>query len=128
MAIVKLPEAELRVMNCIWAMDGQVTSAAVAKNLNHEKEWSLTTILTFLSRLAEKGFLKVHKDGKQNVYEVVIPREDYVKSESRSFLEQIHSGSVTSLVACLYGSNSISKEDLDELRKYINRSEWHENP
>ena len=118
--MIKLPEAEYRVMNCIWAMDEPITTSEIAKRLSGEKDWTLTTIFTFLYRLADKGFLKIHRDKKPYVYEVLICRDDYVKSESRMFIEQVHSGSVTSLVACLYGSNSISKEDLDELRRYIN--------
>ena len=120
MNIIKLPDAEHRVMNCIWSMDEPITSMAVAKRLSEEKDWSLTTVLTFLSRLADKGFLKVHRDKKQNIYEALICRDEYVKSESRNFIKQIHSGSVTNLVACLYGSGSISQEDLDELRAYVN--------
>ena len=120
MTLAKLPEAELTVMGCVWEVGGAVTSAAVADKLGSEKNWSYTTILTFLSRLAEKGFLKVYKEGKLNVYEPLVRREDYVENESRSFIEKIHAGSVTNLVACLYGAGSINSADLEELRRYIN--------
>ena len=119
MTLAKLPEAELTVMGCVWEIGGAVTSSAVAEKLGGQRNWSYTTILTFLSRLAEKGFLKVRKQGKQNVYEPLVCRNEYVKNESCSFLEKIHAGSVTSLVACLYGTGSISRADMEELRRYI---------
>ena len=119
MTQVRLPEAELTVMGCVWEIGDAVTSSAVAEKLGGEKSWSNTTILTFLSRLAEKGFLKVRKQGKLNVYEPLVCREEYVNTESRSFIERIHAGSVTNLVACLYGAGSINETDLEELRRFI---------
>ena len=118
MDIPRLPDAEFAVMEAVWRIGGPTTSAMIAECVD-AKKWSQTTILTFLSRLSEKGFLKVRKEGKQNVYDVLVGEEDYVKSESKSFLKRLHSGSITNLVASLYDSKSISEADLEELRRFI---------
>jgi predicted transcriptional regulator len=107
------------IMNIIWHAKREVTSAEVAKTLESQKDWSVTTILTFLSRLAERGFLTVRKDGRMNVYKAIIEEAAYIESESKSFLERFHGNSLTSLVAALYDGRAISKQDLNELREFI---------
>ncbi|MCL2217775.1 MAG: BlaI/MecI/CopY family transcriptional regulator [Defluviitaleaceae bacterium] len=119
MAIQRLPDAELMIMNIVWREDGETTSARVTKMLEGQKEWTATTILTFLSRLVERGFLTVRKEGRQNFYSAAVEEALYVKSESKSFLERLHGNSLTSLVAALYDGQAVSKEDLAELKAYI---------
>ena len=119
MHIPRLPDAELMIMNIIWRGQDESTSAQVNKMLENQKDWTATTILTFLSRLVERGFLTVRKEGRQNVYRAVIAEADYIESESKTFLEKIHGNSLTSLVAALYSGQAVNKDDLAELRKFI---------
>ena len=119
MTIPRLPDAELAIMNIIWRESGEITSGTVIKMLEGHKNWSVTTILTFLARLAERGFLTVRKEGRQNFYTAAVKESDYVKSESKSFLERMHGNSLTSLVAALYDGESVPAADLEELRAFI---------
>jgi len=121
MAIPKLPDAELMIMNIIWHENKEITSAEVAKILATQKEWGITTILTLLSRLVDRGFLSTRKEGRVNIYKAIMPEADYVKSESKSFLERLHGNSLTSLVAALYDGKAISQADLDELKEFIEK-------
>jgi len=122
MKIPKIPDAELMIMNIVWRKGGEITSGEVSKQLANQKDWTLTTILTLLSRLTERGFLTVRKDGRVNIYKAAVDEAPYVESESKSFLERLHGNSLTSLVAALYDGNAIGKEDLDELKDFIERS------
>lgn len=60
-SIQKMSDAEAEVMRVIWAAEGPVTSQAVLAELNKRKDWKPTTVLTFLSRLTEKGLLRTEK-------------------------------------------------------------------
>jgi len=119
--IKKLPDSELEIMMIIWNADEKVTSDYIMVKL--DKTWQKTTVLNFLIRLCDRGFLKCHKEGRFNVYEPLVKKEDYLKKVSRSFLQKVHNNSLTSLVASLYDGKSISKEDLDELKKFIEEAE-----
>lgn len=44
--------------------------------LSRKKEWSSSTIKTLLSRLTDKGFLNVKKDGRKNIYITAINEQD----------------------------------------------------
>jgi predicted transcriptional regulator len=119
MGLPRLPDAELTVMNIIWRSKGEVTSAQVNEMLAGQKDWTATTVLTFLSRLVEKGFLSLRKEGRQNIYQAIIDEGIYVESESKTFLERLHGNSLTSLVAALYSGKAITREDLAALKEYI---------
>lgn len=83
------------------------------------KKLSPTTILSFLSRLQEKGFVEVRKSGKNNVYLALVEREDYRKVESRNVLKRLYQNSARNFLAALYDGESLSGEDLRELEEYI---------
>ncbi|MDR2168249.1 MAG: BlaI/MecI/CopY family transcriptional regulator [Clostridiales bacterium] len=116
----RLPDAELAIMKIIWAHGGgEITSAQVARELEGKKDWALTTVLNFLARLTERGFLSVRRAGKTNIYLPIINENDYLQLESKSFLERLHGNSFSSLVAALYSGAAISQDDLAELKNFI---------
>lgn len=117
--IKKLPDAELELMKIIWAAKEGVTSSYMMEKLRGIKTWSNTTVLNFLARLVERGFLKSERVGKTNVYTALIEEVDYLENESKSFLQRLHGNSMKSLIAALYNSKAISGEDLKELQNFI---------
>ena len=121
MAMQRLPDAELVVMQELWGMDTEATSAQIMARLEGKREWTVTTVLTLLGRLAERGFLAIRKQGKVNVYRALIEEEDYLATESASFLARLHGNSLTSLVSALYGGKAISQSDLRELQLFIDQ-------
>lgn len=118
---VKIPDAELEIMMIIWDSNGSVTSEDIMKKLDGKKTWKRTTVLKFLSRLTERGFLSLEKKSKTNVYCPLIKQDEYLEYECKNFLERICQNSVKKLVATLYSSKSISEDDLAELRQFIDK-------
>ena len=118
-SIKRLPDSELEIMMIIWEADQPVSSAYVMEKLAGEKSWANTTILNFLSRLVERGFLKTTKQGRLNYYHPLVSENEYLRKESQSILERMHQKSWKSLVAAMYDGDAISKEDWEELRKYV---------
>ncbi|MCL2704128.1 MAG: BlaI/MecI/CopY family transcriptional regulator [Defluviitaleaceae bacterium] len=119
MAVSRLPDAELEIMKVIWKCGGETTSAVIMNKLEGKKDWALTTLLNFLARLVDRGFLSVYRNGKTNYYAPVINEDEYLESESKSFLERLHGNSLKSFVASLYNGDGISRRDLDELKSFI---------
>ena len=117
----KLPEAELEIMLVIWDGQQPVTSEYIMERL--DKNWTRPTLLKLLTRLCDRGFLRCDKEGRHNVYSVLVPREDYVQDASSNFLQKLHHNSLTSLVASLYDGQKVSKADLEELKRFIEEAE-----
>jgi len=120
MTLSKISEAEKEIMKIIWAAGSPMTSNEILECLPQERERKITTVLTFLTRLADKGIVKVTKEGKKNLYAALVTAEEYKRFESMSFLKAIHGGSLKSFVAALCADGDISDEELDELKKWLN--------
>jgi len=120
MHIQRLPDAELEIMKIVWLSNKAITSAQIMAALVGKKEWVLSTVLNFLSRLADRGFITIQRYGRANMYTPIISEERYLESESKSFLARLHGNSFKSLVAALYDGMAISDNDLRELKDFIN--------
>ena len=117
----KLPDAELEIMLVVWDAKAPVTSDYIIERL--DKDWTKPTLLNLLTRLCGRGFLRCDKEGRHNVYSVLIPGEDYVQEASSTLLRKLHHNSLTSLVASLYDGQKVSKADLEELKRFIEEAE-----
>lgn len=119
MKLRRLPESELEIMLIIWDAKEAVPRTYIENKLNERKKLAPTTILSFLSRLEKKGFLKVEKRGKSNYYLPIIEKRLYVQNEGKNILERFYGSSLKNFVAHLYSTSSISNNELSELKKFI---------
>ncbi len=115
----KLPETELLVMQILWQNGENTNSDIIVSGFNRQKSWERPAVLTLLKRLEGKGFVGSRKEGKRNVYSPVVSEKEYLEFESKSFLERVCGNSVKKLMASLYPENRLSKEDLEELKQFI---------
>lgn len=116
----RLPDSELEIMMIIWELDKPVTRFEIEDRLDEERKLSPTTILSFLSRLQEKGFLEVQKSGKNNVYIARVDKESYMQKESKNILKRLYNNSAKNFLAALYDGDNLSEEDVNELMNYLN--------
>lgn len=119
----RLGDAELEIMLVLWDAPRPVTAGYILEQLKGRRSWALSTLMTALARLADKGFVACDRSTRTNYYTPLVSEQAYKDRESRSFLQKLHAGSLPSLVAGLYGSNAISDRDLEELRALIDRLE-----
>ena len=116
--IKKLPDAEFEVMKVVWANEPPVTTAVIMEQIGKEKEWKIQTIVSLMLRLAERGFLRSEKNGKEREYSPLVAREDYLKFETGNFMKQYHDNSLFNLINTLYDDKALTDEDIDELLKW----------
>ncbi|MBC5658839.1 BlaI/MecI/CopY family transcriptional regulator [Anaerosacchariphilus sp. NSJ-68] len=121
MAGKRLPDSELELMMIIWDAEGSVTRSEIEDRLPAERKLSATTVLSFLSRLQEKGFLEVERDGKTNRYRPLVEKETYLREESRSIWKRLYQNSVGNFMTALGSGEELSDRDLDELQEFLDR-------
>lgn len=121
--IKRLGDAELEIMLAVWEAEGPVTSNYVLTQLEGKRDWKLSTLMTVLSRLVDKGFLELHKEGRSNFYTPTITEEAYRRSESKDVLEKLFGNNLKAMVSSLVGGKAVSKEDLSSLRAYLDEME-----
>ena len=118
--IRRLPDSELELMQIIWQKEPPVSRTDIEAFRKDSHQLAATTILTLLTRLCEKGFLSVEKQGRANLYTPLISQREYLASESRSLMDKLYGGSIKTFAAALCDSG-ISKEELSELRSLLER-------
>lgn len=119
----KLGEAELEIMQAVWHGEGPVTSGYILKELQGSRKWQLSTLMTSLSRLADKGFLVCDRSSGANLYSAIVAEADYKAREGKSFLEKLYNNSLQNMVASLYSKKAIQDSDVAELRKFLDELE-----
>ena len=109
---VRISDAELDVMEALWAAGQPLTAAEVAERVDAYRGWTLATVKTMLSRLVAKGALQHREDGRRFLYSPAIKREAYVGTESRRFVERLFGGRLSPMVARLAEEDGLDDDDI----------------
>ena len=90
---VTVSDAELEILEVLWSADAPLNAGEIRQE-------------------------------KREVYYYVpcIKREEYVKEETKHFVDKFFKGSSRNLAAALVNSEALTKEDLEELRNYFNQT------
>ena len=63
----KLGDGELEVMQAVWEAREPVTASKILEKIQEKRTWGLSTLMTVLSRLTEKGYLDCDKTTRTNI-------------------------------------------------------------
>lgn len=117
--VKRLPDSELEIMMAIWSCEQPVTRMQIEEKLDREPKISATTVLSFLSRLEEKGFVTVTKEGKTNVYHARVSKKEYLGEESKSILSRMYGSSLKNFVTAFYDGKQVSRDEIQELQDFL---------
>lgn len=111
-------ELELSILNIMREL-GRVTVREVYERLG--SKGSYTTIMTVMSRMADKGELMKEKEGKQYIYWISLQNKSSSKSVLKRILDKIFGGKPIAMVSYLLADQQISDKDLKELERMIQK-------
>ena len=117
-----LTEAELRVMNVLWER-GTGTVQQVLDSISQKPALAYNSVLTTIRILERKGYLKHIKDGRAHVYAPVVRQQEATRSEIRHLVSRFFKNSHEDLVLNILEDQGIEPEELNRLRKMLDRSE-----
>ena len=119
----KLGEAELEIMQVIWDSAAPVTSNYILRELQDRRKWQLSTLMTSLSRLCNKGYIICDRSTGTNLYTAIVSENEYKTNAGKRFLEQLYKSSIQNMVASLYNGKMLKDSDVAELRSYLDTLE-----
>ena len=119
----KLGEAELEIMQVVWDSGNPVTSNYILKELQAQRGWQLSTLMTSLTRLTAKGFIRCDRSTGRNLYASIIPENEYKAGASKHFLEKLYNNSIQNMITALYNNKEIKNSDIEELRNFLDKLE-----
>lgn len=115
----KLSDGELEVMLAVWEAGKPVTGGDILGRIKEQRGWALSTLMTVLARLVEKGYLFCDRSTRSNLYSPLVEEEEYKEQESSAFLRRLYGNSLPGFISCLYKGGTISDDDLKELRSFL---------
>lgn len=117
-SIQKLPDSELEVMQALWACSIPAKREQINEILQKTHPIAQTTLLTLLTRLSEKSFILIEKQGRSSIYTPLISEQEYLASQSNRFFTKLCKGNLSIFASALCDSG-LSKEEIDELRSLL---------
>jgi len=115
----QISESELVLMKIIWKNGGTALYSYIMEELEKDRnEWKKNTVLTLLSRLVEKGFLRTNKIGRRNEYRAVVAEREYQAAQMQNFLDRVYGGNVSGLVSTLLQQDILSEEEMKEIEAF----------
>jgi BlaI family penicillinase repressor len=114
----KISAAEWEVLNVLWDRS-PAGAAEICAALAGKRRWHPKTVGTFLTRLVEKGVLKVRREGRANVYTPLKSREQCIRAESDSFLRRVFRGSFGPMLLHFVERAELSPEEIRELERAL---------
>lgn len=122
---VKPTEKELEILQILWAR-GPVAVKDVHEALGGEDMNGYTTILKLLQIMHEKGLVTRQKSGKLHLYKAVHSQENTRQQILDKMIDTVFQGSAMQLVMSALGNKKSSKEELLEIKKYLEKLEGGE--
>lgn len=115
-----LTPLEALIMDAIWDL-APVTVRQIQEHFQATRPMAYNTVLTMMRILRDKGFLKSERQGRIDVYQPLFSREQIGRRSVGEVLDLFFAGSARSLVSQLLDSEKISREELAQLRREIDR-------
>lgn len=123
---MKPTDAELEILHVLW-QHGPSTVRFVHESLHTHKDVGYTTTLKLMQIMADKGLVRRNVESRTHVYEAAISEAEAQKELLHGFLHTAFRGSAMKLVMQALGSHQASREELDEIRKFIETMEGNDN-
>jgi predicted transcriptional regulator len=84
----RLSPSEWEIMRICWRL-GRCTVRDVLREDLRTRKRDYRTILTFMTRMSNKGWLTVSREGNKNRYTPALEEERALRKEIRRFLEEV---------------------------------------
>lgn len=120
--IIKPTESEMEILQVLWEK-GDSTVREVHEILTTKKEAGYTTTLKLMQIMHDKGLLNRNDDARSHIYSAVVKKESMQKQVVNKMINGMFKGSSAKLIMHALGNHRASKEELAEIKKYLDELE-----
>ena len=114
----KLFDSELKVMELIWANE-PISAKELSVLADKAFGWNKNTTYTVVKKLEGKGYIKRNDPGF--ICMSCISRKDVCERETQGLIDKLFGGSRKALFSALIENEKLTQEEIDELRKLIEK-------
>ena len=117
--INQLGELEADVLGVVWEI-GKATVQEVKDVLEPRRALAYTTVMTVMSRLAEKGILDRRKEGRAYYYTPAASQQKVAGSLLHSLVRRLYDGATAKAIAQLLETDeTVDDAELERLEQLI---------
>ena len=116
---IDLGDAELAVLRVLWDFGPQTVREVMEQLHARGRRVAYTTVLTFLTRLDQKGVARSDRKDQAYVYRANISRASVTKTRVKALLEQLYDGAAGPVVMHLVENERLTSAEVVQLRKLI---------
>ena len=114
----KLFDSELKLMEMIWQNE-PVSAKQMSVLAEKSVGWNKNTTYTVLKKLIEKNV--VLRTEPNFICTSLVKKEDVRKAETNTLISKLFNGSKKAFFSALLEDESLTEEELDELRQMIEK-------
>jgi predicted transcriptional regulator len=115
-------DSELEILQVLWEK-GSATVRDVHKELEEKRNVGYTTTLKTMQIMTEKGLVERDTSNRTHIYVARISKDFTQKHFMSKIIDGFFSGSTSRLVMGALDSKNISKEEIEEIKNFLNQFE-----
>lgn len=122
--MIRPTDAEWAVLDVLWAAGA--AGAALGEVLDALRPvtgWSRNTVHTYLTRMENKGLVRIDRAAEPHRYHAAVTREQCAREARQGFLRTVYGGAAGDLVAAFLKENALSPAERDRLRQLLDEME-----
>jgi predicted transcriptional regulator len=118
-----LSPAQLEIMHVVWDR-GEAGVAAIWQELarTRGRPVARNTVLTMLSRLHARGWLRCRREGNTFLYSAAQPRRRVLGGLVSRLIDTAFAGSASSMILHLLEEQKLSRDEARQIRDLIDRA------
>lgn len=117
---IKFFDSELKVMDVLWK-EGDMTAKRISEILGESIGWNVNTTYTVIKKCIAKG--GIERTEPNFMCHALVLKEDVQRSEMHDLVDRIFDGSAGKLFAALIDSKTISRSEIEQLKKLVDELE-----
>jgi BlaI family transcriptional regulator, penicillinase repressor len=114
-----LTDAEEHIMKLLWKLDRAFIRDLV--NEFPDPKPAQTTVLTFLKRMIDKGFVSYKVYGNSREYYPLVEKSDYFSDHINGLIKNFFNNSTSQFASFFTNETEMSPEELKELRDLVDK-------
>ena len=124
-----LSASETTIMKAIWdaGKDISIPDLIEVLRTDYGKDYARTTVVTFLLKLSDKGFVRTYRKGKLSYAHAMKSEADYRTKLLNEETEYWFDGNVSNLFSALCSSRKLTKDEIEEIRSLLDDIYAHNN-
>lgn len=111
-------DSERKIMELIWENE-PISAKEISRLAEETIGWNKNTTYTVVKKLAAKGVVKREDPGF--ICTSLVSRDSVRRAETKSLVDKVFGGSKKALFSALLEDETLSREEIDELRRMIER-------